>query len=53
MKFAPVQSREDALRLALAGSTTLEEVLRVTPEDPDFSTAELIDRVLMRAAKAH
>jgi type IV pilus assembly protein PilB len=38
--------REDALRLALAGTTTLDEVLRVTPEDPDFETENLLERVL-------
>ena len=34
--------REDGLRLALMGVTTLEEVLRVTPEDPDLSGGELL-----------
>ena len=34
--------REDGLRLALAGVTTLEEVLRVTPEDPDLTGGELL-----------
>jgi general secretion pathway protein E len=41
--------REDALRLALAGTTTLDEVLRVTPEDPDFETEELLERLPTRA----
>lgn len=34
--------REDALRVALNGVTTLEEVLRTTPEDPDLSGADLL-----------
>ena len=34
--------REDGLRLALMGVTTLEEVLRVTPEDPDLSGGDLL-----------
>ncbi len=34
--------REDELRLALAGVTTLEEVLRVTPEDPDLTGGDLL-----------
>jgi type IV pilus assembly protein PilB len=41
--------REDGLRLALAGQTTLEEVLRVTPEDPDYLAMALLDRAMLAA----
>ena len=38
--------REDGLRLALSGTTTLEEVLRTTPADPDLSGADLLAALL-------